>query len=340
MSTEQKPPESNVQTQTVPHHKEHIETNALGKTLITGWDKFKAGQLISYRWMGIILIAITAIGLTWYILSERAAEGSRRWVELESANSRTALEKFAEQNPDTLVGQVAQLDLARVLLGPDGIERLATVRDDGERKTVVGNIEKSREILTKLLEPFKNEPLLKVQCLVGLAKAEAALIGMFKEGSVTESLGSVDKLIELLDKVGEAADGTPWGDDAKKFSTSLKSGANVKDELVNVQRSLYTLDQSAPGLGPLTPGKNPFEGIPDLPGGPLGPTPPAPKTIDPKSTGPGPKAPDPKATEPPKKSADPGPKAPDPKSPDPKKPSEPAPTPKATDPKPPEPAKK
>lgn len=343
MSTEQKPPPA--QTPAVPHHKEHLETNALGKTLVSSWEKFKAGQLISYKWMGITLIAVTAILLTWYILSERQKEGSRRWVELESANSRTALEDFAKQNPDTLVGNVAQLDLARVLLGPDGIERLPTVRDDAERKAAVGNIEKSRELLTKLLDAFKDQPLLKVQCLVGLAKAEATLVGMFKEGSLTESLGSVDKLIEWLDKIGEAADGTPWGDDAKKMSASLKSGPDVKAELLEVQKRLYTPDRGLPGFEPIAPGKNPLERIPGFPGpSSITPTPkpePGPKPPDPKPPEPGPKPPDPKAPEPPKKTTEPTPKAPDPKAPEPpKKGPEPAPPPKAPDPKPPEPPKK
>lgn len=359
MSTEQKPPPA--QTPAVPHHKEHLETNALGQSLISGWAKFKAGQLISYKWMGIILIAVTAIGLTLYIIAERSVEGARRWAELETANSRAALEKFAEQNPNTLVGNVAQLDLARVLLGPDGIERIPTSRSEAERKTAVGNIEKSREMMTKLLEAFKDQPLLKLQCLVGIAKAEATLIGMNKEGSL-DQLGSVDKLIEWLDKIGEAADGTPWGDDAKKMSSSLKSSPTVKEELVNVQRTLYTMDRSAPGLGPLAPGKNPLDGIlggfpTPTPPGPITPTPkppepgpitPAPKPPEPgpkppeppkkSDTGSTPKPPDPKPPEPPKKT-DTGstPKPPDPKPPEPPKKAEPAPAPKPPDPKPPDP---
>jgi len=338
MSTEQKPPE----TQAAPHHKEHLERNALGQTILTGWEKFKAGQLISYKWMGIILIAVTAILVALYIYIEKEQAGSRRWVELESQNSRAALEKFAEQNPDTLVGHVAQFDLARYLLGPDGIDKLPTARDEAERKTAADNIEKSREMMTKLLDAFKDQPVLKVQCLVGLAKSEAALVGMYKDGSLSEMRGSVDKLIDWLDKIGEAAGETPWGEEAKKLSNSLKSGT-TKDEFVNVQRQLYVSMPLPLGGGPIAPGKTPLDGIPGLPGGPsfTPPTPPAPKTPEPSPKAPDPKPPEPAPKAPDAKTPEPTPKAPDPKAPEPpKKTPEPVPPPKIPDPKPPEPPKK
>ena len=305
MSTEQKP-----ETQVV-HHKEPIETTALGETLVTGWQKFKAGQLISYKWMGIILIAVAAIGLTWYILAQQAGDRSKLWVELEGANSLTALEKFAEANPNSMPGNVAEMDRARFLIGPDGIEKLPTAKDEAERKRAIENIDTARDLMTKLIDKFKDQPILKLECFVGMAKSEAALIGINKEGSPTESRGSVEKLIEWLDKIGEAADGTPWGDDAKKMSSSLKSGSKVKDELINVQRSLYTLAPVIPGGGAIAPG---FSGLPTLPGlpggGPIVP-PIAPKAPETPKAPEAPKAPDPKAPE--------APKAPDPKPPEPPK---------------------
>ena len=303
MSTEQKPP------QPVPHHKEHLETTALGETLIGGWAKFKQGQLISYKWMGIILIAVTAIVVIAYIWSEKTKVRSQLWVELESQNSPTALKDFAKNNPDTMAGRVAEFDLARVLLGPDGIEKLPTARDEAERKRALDNIDAARELMTKLIDQFKDEPILRVQCYMGMAKSEAALIGLAKDGSV-ESRGSVGKLIEWLNKVSEAADGTPWGDDAKKLAEALKGGK--AEELTNVQRYVYKLDAPFSGGGPLAPGGG-FPGVSGLPGlsgipgsatgGPIAPSPtPPPISPMPESPkAPDPKAPDPKAPEPPKK---------------------------------------
>jgi hypothetical protein len=321
----------------VPHHKEHLETTALGQALLKGWEQFKAGQLISYKWMAIILIAVTAIILTWYILSEKNKERSKLWTELDNANSLTALEKFAESNPDTMAGRVADLDRARYLLGPDGIEKLPMAKDEAERDRAVGNIEKARELFTKLLDPFKDQPSLKLQCFMGLAKSEAALIGVEKPGSSAK--GSVDKLIEWLDKVAETADGTPWAEDAKKMASSLKAGSKSREEIVDIQRSLYNvaLRPSLPGGGPIAPAGpgDPGFGLPNLPGfpgsgGPLAPSPKdAPKPPEIKLPD-GPKPPEKGVTPP-------APKPPEPKPPEIKAPEK-GPTPPA--PKPPEPAPK
>jgi hypothetical protein len=334
MSTEPKQVEKPSQQMHAQHvkEKEELETTSLGTSLIHGWTKFKAGQLISYKWMGIILIAIAAVFVTLYILSERGVANAQRWMELENANSRAALTEFAERNPNTLAGNVAEMDLARFLLGPDGVDRIPASRDDNERKTAIENVEKARELMTKLIDPFKDQPILKAQCYAGLAKSEAAFIGLTKPGSL-ESLGSMDKLIDLLDKLAEAADGTPWGDDAKKLSSQLKSGGTAKTELVEVQRKVYILASPFGGDGPKFPGKSPLDSIPGLPGStPTPPTPPMPPPItpdppkkegDPKPpTKDGPVAPkkdEPKAPEAPKKDAPKAPEAPkkdEPKAPE------------------------
>ena len=300
--------------------KELLETNALGQSLIGGWEKFKAGQLISYKWMGGILIAAAAIFLLIYIYTQRRSKDSQLWIDLENANSRSLLEEFAEKNPNTLAANIAQLDLARFLLGPEGIDKLPTSRDETERKIAVDNIDKARELMTKLLDAFKDQPALRVQCLVGMAKSEAAYLGLSKPGSL-ELLGSVEKLIDWLDKIAEAAGDTPWGEDAKKMSNSLKSGAKTKEEFVEVQKKMYQMTLSPFGGDfPKAPGKTPLDSIPGLPG--LDPKPPVPPTPPPIVPEP-PKKEEPK---PPVKDSDPKPPV---KSPDPIPP-----------PKPPEPPKK
>src|SRR5438067_10818939 len=102
-----------------------LEENALASRLSRTWDRFKQGKLISYRMMALIIIAVTAIGLTWYILRERAREASRVWFELESANTLTSLEEYSKSHPNTQAGKVAPLHIARPRHGPHGIEALA-----------------------------------------------------------------------------------------------------------------------------------------------------------------------------------------------------------------------
>jgi len=331
MSTEQKP-----EPPKPLHIKEQIDSNALGHTLLTGWEKFKAGQLIGYRWMGLILIAITAIVVVIYIVSEKSKAKSQLWVELDGANSLTALEKFAEAHPNTPAGRAAEMDRARILLGPDGIDKLPNAKDEGERKRAIENVEKARQLLTKLLDEFNDDPILKLECLVGMAKSEAAFVGISKEGSLGEYRGSISKLIEWLDKVSAAAEGTPWGEDAKKLSESLKNGSK-RDELEHVQRSIYALSpfSGLPGGSPLAPaggpGLPPIGGVPGPGPAPIVPpvapptaptptvtpkAPPAPGPIAPPKTPPTTTTPTPKAAEP----KTPGPKAPEPKTTGPKAP--------------------
>src|SRR5262245_35161844 len=78
------------------------DQNALAERLGKFWGNFKQGKIISYKWMAILLIVGAAIGVTWYILAERKAANSRRWVGLDEANTPDALEEFSKANPGTV----------------------------------------------------------------------------------------------------------------------------------------------------------------------------------------------------------------------------------------------
>ena len=339
------------------------ETTALATKLTTGWEQFKQGKLVSYKAMAVILLVVAGVGLWLYIRSEQASAASKPWNELEAASSLAALEEFAKANPNTIAGRVAELHAARQQLGPDGIDKLVT-REEGERKRAVESIGKAREAMTQLADAFKGDPVLRAECYLGLAKAEAALIGLNGEGKSVggvaapgESLGSPAKVVEWLDKLAEVADGTPWGDDAKKLSASLKNPTGpITEELKRVQTNLYNtaLLPSLPPRDPFSPGGAPpgggFPNISGLPGGgpslapPAAPTPGGagavvlPPAVTPAPTPPAapptpppapPKAPPPKAATPPAPPAPPvtaptpPPTPPAPVPPPPKPPAEP-----------------
>jgi hypothetical protein len=328
MSSEHLPKE------TFKEHQKDLEQNVLASKLSGGWDKFKKGQLVSYRVMAISLIAVTAIGLFFYVRSGKRAEVSARWSDLEAANSLDRLDDYAKKYPNTTAANIAQLHAARYKLANLGIEALGT-RDAAAQKKAVENIESARDTFEQLIGAFKDDPVMKVQCILGRAKAEAALVGIYKDGNTGDFRGTVPALIEWLDKLAAEAADTPWGEDAKKFSESLRSG-NAREELERVQRGLYTIEKLPdlpPGFGkPKSPLDTPdTPKLPGLPGGDpkLGPL--APKDGDkPKDekndAKDAPKAPD--ATPPKTPDATP-PKAPDPKAKDAAapKPAEPAPKP-------------
>lgn len=274
--------------------KKDAQTNEIAERLGHGWQQFRQGKIISYPVMAGILLLITAIGIYFYIRSEGKAADSKKWTELEEANSIDALEKYAKQYSNTVPGKVAELHMARYLLGPDGIESLSA-RDEGRRRKAVENIEKARGMFEKLADDLKDYPIFKAQCYLGCAKAEEALIGYSKEGKGDEFRGSVDKLIDWLNKLAETAPDTPWGKDARTLADDLKNPAK-RHELEETQKKLYTMPTLIPGGDPRSPLDTPgVGGIPGLPGGgfpppaPVAPTGPAPTP----TPGAGPPAPPP-----------------------------------------------
>ena len=238
------------------------EPNALATALSSGWEQFTKGELISYRLMALILVVVAAVGTTIYITRSNFKVASALWADFDSLNGSTSvssLKEFAGKNPDTVPGRLAELELARALLGPDGIERFNSP-DAAKRKEAVANVEQARDSFVKLAEAFKDDPVLKAVCWQGAAKAEASLVGMTKEGT-TQRIGDPNKAVEYLDKVAEAAPDTDWGKDAKKLADILRN-KNTQDQVFTLQASVYTIEKPTdPSLAP----KAPTGGLPGVP---------------------------------------------------------------------------
>lgn len=272
MSTEQKPATT---PPTPPNASEaKQEPNALATGLASAWDTFKEGKLISHRVMALILIAIVVIGVAWWIIRERNKATSARWRELDGISTTTDLQKFSEQkeNANTIQAKLARLEIARVHLGTEGIDRMFVKSTDfqgmglaeGEKKAretrdaAVKSVELARDEFTKLVDEFQNDPVLKVECLLACAKAEAVLVGIPKAGQVTERRGDPKKAIEWLDKVAEAAPETDWGKDSKKLADVLRN-QNTEQQVATLQARLFDVSAGLPGLPggsqpPLPPG--------------------------------------------------------------------------------------
>lgn len=251
-----------------------IEQNALASRLSRSWASFKQGKLVGYKWMAIILLVVTALVLWWYISHERKKANSARWVALDAANTPAALEEVTANNPDTIQGRLARLQLARNQLGEAGIDQLSALGAEQQKKAVE-NIEKARTEFTALREEFKDDPVLKAECILGQAKAEAALVAVpTKPDQLTEFKGNIDKAIEYLDQLSEAAaPNTPWAIDSKKMADRLRG--KDRGEFINLMRGVFELPGASlpksPGplgpLGPLGPGGPPGSTLPIIPGG-------------------------------------------------------------------------
>src|SRR5262245_15058946 len=217
-----------------------LEQNALAARLGRVWTNFKQGKLIGYKWMALILLLVTGGGLWWYITHERRKADSARWVALDEASTPAALEEVSAANPGTIQDKLARLQMARGQLGEGGIDQLSSLQPEQQKKAVE-NIEKARTAFTTLLDEFKDDPVFKAECLLALAKAEAALVAVpDPPGQLIKFKGNPDKVIEYLDRLSEAAaPDTPWAGDSKKMADRLRG--KDRDEFVRLMRDVFEL---------------------------------------------------------------------------------------------------
>ncbi len=241
------------------------ETTSPGTAVRAAWAKFRRGEIIPYRVMAVILVVATGIGVVVYMRGQEQNNASKMWVDLEGAATLEDLEKIITDYPNTVPAQLAEVHLARIKIGPDGIDRLVT-GEQAERQKALANIESAKELFEKLAPELKDSPVLQAECYLGLAKAEVALIGITKEGRIDTFRGSPTAAAEWLEKLAALAEGTPWGDEAKKQAAELRSANSaLAADIQRVQINLYNL-----ALFPARPGGG---GMPFGPGGgmPFGP---------------------------------------------------------------------
>ena len=86
--------------------------------------------------MAVALVGVALIGLFVYMRGQQDVASSRMWLDLEVASTQEDLEKVMTDYPNTVPAQLAEFHLARIKLGPEGIDRLVT-GDQAERHRVV-----------------------------------------------------------------------------------------------------------------------------------------------------------------------------------------------------------
>jgi hypothetical protein len=257
-----------------------------GETIRAVWGRFKRGELIPYRIMAVLLIVAVVVGFIIFMQLQRSIGESKMWVDLEGATTPQELEKIITDHPNTMPARLAEVHLARINLAQDGIDKLVT-GDQAQRQKALEKVESAKQTFAKLAPELKDSPVLQAECYLGLAKAELALIGITKEGRIDTFRGSPAAAAESLDKLAEVADGTPWGEMAKKNAADLRAaGGSLPQEIVRVQTTLYNMSffPTRPGgfggmpfggpMGGMPPGFPPMGGpgggIPGLPGMPGG----------------------------------------------------------------------
>jgi hypothetical protein len=224
--------------------------------------------------MALILFLVAAVGVTWWIIREKRIAESARWVAWDRSVTAAQLEEFEKANPNTIQAKLAKLEIARLHLGQEGIERMsaeAQIPGDPEserrareaREAGVLSVEKARQEFEQLADEFKDDPVIRVECLWSRAKAEAVLVGIPKAGQAErpsvapvgpalERRGDPAKAVEWLDKVSEAAPDTPIGKDAKKLADTLRN-QNTAQQVATLQASVFRLSPALPEFEPKSP---------------------------------------------------------------------------------------
>lgn len=262
-------------------NRKHLEENTLAHGVTTLVERAKSGRLIGLRWLGLALALILVVGVWWYAVRQSDRATSQVWSNLSDLVRRggeSSLTEFANtpSNKDTTAARLARLEIARTLLGPDGIARLQT-GDRTQRNKAVENLEKARDEFTKLAEEFQADPTLRATSLTGAAEAELALVGVPK-GDGLGSVGSVSAAAELYRKAAQTiGEATPVGEQAKKRADELEAS---KEEIERVGVQLYDPPLIGAARGGPQPGgpKAPDMPLPSTP--PSGPTPESPKAPD------------------------------------------------------------
>ena len=260
------------------------EQNALAARLGRTWANFKEGKLLSYRTMAILLLLCGGLGLWWYISAERRKANSLHWMDFDEANTVSKLEDLKKSAPNTNLPKIADLLIARTQLGQEGIDWLASPLAE-RRLQGLENIEKARTSFGTLLEQFKNDPVVRAECLYGLAMAEMALVGVpVKSEQPTgtgqiapekEFRGKTEKVIEYLDQLAAAAaPETPWATDSKKLADDIRKDPSKFKATSIALGSLVPPNFLKEGehppigpIGPIGPIAPPTPPIGGLPGG-------------------------------------------------------------------------
>ncbi len=245
-----------------------VDTTELAERLSDWWQRFKRGQIISYRWMAIILIVIGVLIATWLIWSERRKSISANWLQVAQAESTESWRELAErpESRQSMAGTVARLQYARLLLD-QGLQQILAGPAE-QRSAAAESVEKARQLFQELYAQTPRTSLFYAECALGLAKAEAALVAVpQKPDQLDQFKGQVPKVIEYLQEFVAVVDGTPWAEDGQKLLEALQKD---ESEFVTVQRRLFSLAPptlpSMPDL-PLPPGNPPsLPPLPALPG--------------------------------------------------------------------------
>jgi hypothetical protein len=158
------------------------------------------------------------------------------------------LSQVAAYSPKTIPGRTARFQEARLLL-PQALQTLATPG----RAEAIKDLLRARELYTQLSTETGDNPLLQQESLMGAAKAEEALVGVSNPDKPETTYGSLDKALELYNKLAKTYPDSFLGEQAKAHAQRLEEN---KEQVVkfytelNKRASASSIPPSASSIPP------------------------------------------------------------------------------------------
>jgi hypothetical protein len=206
--------------------------NWIGRVVIA----IKTGPRSTYVGILVGCVAIFLFLIWWWNSNSTPAAGKATvWTSLSGTSGVKELEQLAEQHPKTMAARTAWYEVARAQYA-EGVRDLMAA---DTRADAIAKLQKVREIYQKLVSESAKDPILNQEALLWSALAEESLIGASTADKPSESIGSVDRAIELYDQLVKNHPGTPSAE------TATKRLKDLKDNRKNVESFYAKLNEEA-----------------------------------------------------------------------------------------------
>jgi hypothetical protein len=230
-------------------HRHQLQTNVLADQMGRLYQNMKSpGQtssVLGWTLGGLLIVAVVA----WqYLAGTALTDGSALWLNADAAthddpsSMLRRLEILADDSHGTLAGRTARFEVARLMFEMGE-------RDDAimSRAESVKSLGRARDLYEELSRECADEPLLRQEALMGVAKAEESLAGSKDPANAEEDL---KKALESYKKL---ANEYPDSFQGKAAAARIKVLEGQMTEVAKFYQDLYSAPTSK-----LTPAANLF----------------------------------------------------------------------------------
>ncbi len=173
-------------------HRKELHTNLLADRVGRLYQNMRsAPNSTSILVWVFLLLAVGTLAVWQYISGSTQSSRSALWGEVNTTlrdpellqireGRIEVLKRIGDDHPGTIAGRTAHFEAARLLF-ESGQESITSA----DRSNAVKQIEEARELYSKLSKECADAPLLAQEALMGVAKADEALIGADPEKPVS-----------------------------------------------------------------------------------------------------------------------------------------------------------